>query len=211
MRTDSASQTRSAGSDLDNDTALYLLQRVAARDEQAFITLHRAMGRRIFAYALRLLGNHDQAEEVVSDTMFEVWRNPTRFEGRSRFSTWVLGIARHRVLDRLRAPSRLLDATSTEIDEALPAEDVSAFESVAAQERERGVRNCMDKLSDVHRECLHLVLYEGAPLADVAVLQDCPENTVKTRLFHARRNIQNCLRLLLINEGRASTRTANHA
>ena len=51
----------------------------------------------------------------------------------------------------------------------------------------------MEALSPVQRECLYLVFYEGLSLAEVAALQDCPENTVKTRLFHARRNIRQCL------------------
>ena len=202
--------TERAG-DIDNATALFLLQRVAERDEQAFVTLHRTMGRRVFAYAMRLLDNREQAEEVVSDTMYEIWKHPQRFGGLSRFSTWVLGIARHRVLDRLRSPLRLVEHATSEIDDSIPTDNESAYDRIAADERECGVRNCMDKLSDAHRECLHLVFYEGAALADVAVVQGCPENTVKTRLFHARRNFQNCLRLLLVSEGRSRTKVARHA
>jgi len=59
------------------------------------------------------------------------------------------------------------------------------------------------KLTEEHRECLHLVFYEGMSLAEVAAIQRCPENTVKTRLFHARQKIKNCLRLLLEREGSA--------
>ena len=59
----------------------------------------------------------------------------------------------------------------------------------------------MDKLSSEHRECVHLVFYEGMSLGEVAQVQDCPENTVKTRLFHARQKLKNCLRLLVQSEG----------
>lgn len=197
--------------DLDNTTASYLLRRVADKDQAAFVTIHRAMGRRIFAYAMRLLGDHEQAEEVVSDTMFEVWKHPQRFDGLSRFSTWVIGIARHRALDRMRSPTRMIDSAAVEIDDSLPDDGPSIEEGVAIQQRESGVRNCMEKLSDVHRECLHLVFYEGAPLVEVASTQGCPENTVKTRLFHARQKIQNCLRLLLVSEGRNRPEVAHHA
>ncbi len=211
MHTATQTQHTPRSGDIDNGTALFLLQRVAARDEQAFVTIHRAMGRRVFAYAMRLLGNHEQAEEVVSDTLYEIWKHPQRFGGASRFSTWVLGIARHRVLDRLRSPSRMTDVLSDEIDDTLPADGETAYERVAGVEREKGVRNCMDKLSDVHRECLHMVFYEGAALNEVAQVQGCPENTVKTRLFHARKNIQNCLRLLLVSEGRSRIKVIRHA
>lgn len=197
--------------DLDNATASYLLKRVADKDQAAFVTIHRAMGRRVFAYAMRLLGDHEQAEEVVSDTMFEVWKNPQRFDGLSRFSTWVIGIARHRALDRMRSPTRMIDGAAVEIDDALPDDGPSLEEGVAAQQREGSVRNCMDKLSDVHRECLHLVFYEGAPLVEVASMQGCPENTVKTRLFHARQKIRNCLRLMMISEGHNRPKVVHHA
>jgi RNA polymerase sigma-70 factor (ECF subfamily) len=59
----------------------------------------------------------------------------------------------------------------------------------------------MGKLSDEHRECLHLVFFEGMGLAEVAEIQNCPEGTVKTRLFHARQKIKNCLQSLLRSEG----------
>ena len=54
-----------------------------------------------------------------------------------------------------------------------------------------------------HRECLHLVFYEGMALAEVAEIQSCPENTVKTRLFHARQKIKNCLQCPARSEGGA--------
>ena len=62
------------------------------------------------------------------------------------------------------------------------------------------LRQCMDKLPPEQRECLHLVFYEGYGLAEVAAVLGCPENTVKTRLFHARRKLKNALRLMLQRE-----------
>jgi RNA polymerase sigma-70 factor (ECF subfamily) len=58
----------------------------------------------------------------------------------------------------------------------------------------------MEKLPPEQRECLHLVFYEGYGLAEVAAVLGCPENTVKTRLFHARRKLKNALRLMLERE-----------
>jgi len=51
----------------------------------------------------------------------------------------------------------------------------------------------METLPDEQREALHLVFYEDMSLGEIAQLQDCPENTVKTRLFHARRKMRECL------------------
>ena len=187
---------------MDNDEVLRLLGRVEQADEAAFKDLYRAFSRRLYAYVLRQLSDPAQAEEIVADTLYEVWRHPAKFRGDSQFSTWLIGIARNKVVMAFR--SRKPDEKHEDIDdlsEVIAGEDVSAFEMLAQQQRHQGVRDCMSKLSDEHRECIHLVFYEGMALAEVAEVQACPENTVKTRLFHARQKLKNCLKLLLQREG----------
>ena len=187
---------------MDQDEVMRLLARIEHGDEPAFRELYRAYSRRIYAYVLRHLGDAAQAEEIVADTLYDVWRQPARFRGDSQFSTWLIGIARNKILMAWR--SRKPDSRHEDLDsvaEVLPAEDGSAFDALAERQRREGVRHCMDRLSDEHRECVHLVFYEGLALAEVAQLQGCPENTVKTRLFHARQKLKNCLRLLVEREG----------
>jgi RNA polymerase sigma-70 factor (ECF subfamily) len=187
---------------MDNDEVLRLLGRIAQGDEGAFKELYRAHSRRLYAYVLRQHGDPAQAEEIVSDALYEVWKAPAKFRGDAQFSTWLIGIARNKVLMAFR--SRKPDARHEDLEEAAETvadEAPGAFELLAQQERQAGVRHCMDKLSADHRECVHLVFYEGLGLAEVAALQACPENTVKTRLFHARKKLTNCLRLLLQREG----------
>jgi RNA polymerase sigma-70 factor (ECF subfamily) len=188
-----------ANMELSNDEIFILLAQLGAGDEAAVRTLYQAFGRKIYAFALNRMRDPQQAEEVVVDTMYEVWRHPDRFRGASRFSTWLIGIARHKMLTALRGR----DAPHEDIDgmaDALASEDPGAFELLAERQRREGVQQCMEKLSEEHRECLHLVFYEGMSVAEVADVQRCPENTVKTRLFYARQKIRNCLRLLLERE-----------
>jgi RNA polymerase sigma-70 factor (ECF subfamily) len=187
---------------MDNDEVLRLLGRIGQADEAAFRELYRAFSRRLYAYVLRQLGDPAQAEEIVSDTLYEVWKAPARFRGDAQFSTWLIGIARNKVLMAFRG--RKPDSKHEDLDdvaETIASEDAGAFEILAEQQRREGVRHCMDKLSDEHRECVHLVFYEGMGLAEVAQVQACPEGTVKTRLFHARQKLKNCLKLLLQREG----------
>jgi RNA polymerase sigma-70 factor (ECF subfamily) len=187
---------------MDNDEVLRLLGRIGQADEAAFRELYRAFSRRLYAYVLRQLGDPAQAEEIVSDTLYEVWKAPARFRGDAQFSTWLIGIARNKVLMAFRG--RKPDSKHEDLDvvvETVASEDASAFDILAQQQRREGVRHCMDKLSDEHRECVHLVFYEGLSLAEVAQVQTCPEGTVKTRLFHARQKLKNCLKLLLEREG----------
>jgi RNA polymerase sigma-70 factor (ECF subfamily) len=187
---------------MDNDEVLRLLERIAQSDETAFKELYRGFSRRLYAYVLRQIDDPSQAEEIVADTLYEVWRQPARFRGESQFGTWLIGIARNKVLMAFR--SRKPDAKHDDLEavaETVAADDPSAFDILAQQQRHEGVRHCMSKLSADHRECVHLVFYEGMALAEVAALQGCPENTVKTRLFHARQKLKNCLKLLLEREG----------
>ena len=187
---------------MDNDEVLRLLQRIGQADEAAFRELYRAFSRRLYAYVLRQHGDPAQAEEIVSDTLYEVWRAPDKFRGDAQFSTWLIGIARNKVLMAFR--SRKPDAVHDDLDdvaESVAADEPGAFDILARQQRQEGVRHCVDKLSKEHRECVHLVFYKNIALAEVATLQACPESTVKTRLFHARKKLVNCLRLLMQREG----------
>jgi RNA polymerase sigma-70 factor (ECF subfamily) len=187
---------------MDNQRVTELLGRIARQDQAAFQELYKAFSRKVFAYVLNQLKDHVRAEEVLVDTMYEVWRNPTRFRGDSQFGTWLIGIARNKALMVYR--SRRPDEDHSDLDdiaETEPSDSEDGYAQLAQRQRSEGVRHCMDKLSDEHRECLHLVFYEGYSLAEVADVQRCPENTVKTRLFHARQKIKNCLRLLLEREG----------
>lgn len=187
--------------EIDIHTAAQLLKRVANRDQAAFTTLYQSMSRRIFAFALNQLHDEDRAEEIVIDTMHEVWKHPERFNETSKFSTWVLGIARYKILNAFRANAHSFDELTDEMQEIIASDEAAPIDVLATRERESGVRECMDKLSADHRECMHLVFFEGMSLAEVAAMQSCPEGTIKTRLFHARQKIKNCLRLLLKREG----------
>jgi RNA polymerase sigma-70 factor (ECF subfamily) len=187
---------------MDNDRVRALLTRIGKQDQAAFEELYKAFSRKVYAYVLNMLRDQVKAEEVLVDTMYQVWRNPTQFRGDSLFSTWLIGVARNKALMVFR--SRRPDEDHDDLDdvaETTADESEDAYAQLAQKQRTDGVRHCMDKLSDEHRECLHLVFYEGYSLAEVAEVQRCPENTVKTRLFHARQKIKNCLRLLLEREG----------
>lgn len=191
---------------MDPADIVHLLARIAARDEAAFTRLYKAFSRKLYAYALHQLRDPTLAEEIVSDTFHEVWSHPERFRGESQFSTWLIGIARYKVLMRLR--SGRAEPVTDDVDDladVLTCDDAGPVEQIAHRQRQHHVRHCIDKLGTDHRECVHLVFYEGLSLAEVAQVQACPEGTVKTRLFHARQKLRNCLSLMLKAEGQPLT------
>lgn len=187
---------------MDNERVTVLLERIAKEDQSAFRELYKAFSRKVFAYLLNMVGDHARAEEILVDTMHEVWRHPTRFRGSAQFSTWLIGIARNKAFMAYRA--RRPDEMHGDLDdiaETHAADTPDGFAQLAARQRSDGVQHCMGRLSDEHRECLHLVFFEGMSVAEVSEVQHCPEGTVKTRLFHARQKIKRCLELLLQREG----------
>jgi RNA polymerase sigma-70 factor (ECF subfamily) len=123
----------------------------------------------------------------VSEVFIEVWRHAGQFEARSQVSTWLLAIARHKALSALRRCS------TDELDDDVIRiiEDPSDNPEVTLQKTERNeiLRDCLKQLSPSHREIIDLVYYHERTIDDVAEIIGVPPNTVKTRLFYARKRI----------------------
>src|SRR5262249_42603601 len=144
--------------------------------------------------------NEPLAEEVVSDALLHVWKSPESFRGESAFSTWLIGVARFKMLERLRQrkpESEDLD----EIDENLLVADTRPEDVAAMRQRGEGVRQCLELLPAEQRECIHLAYYEGWTLDEIGTQMKLKKETVGTRLFYARKKIQACLAALLVREG----------
>jgi RNA polymerase sigma-70 factor, ECF subfamily len=181
----------------DNAEALQLLAAMARGDEAAFERLYRKVSRQVHAFVLQRCSDAALAEEIVVDTLLDVWKQPARFRGESQFTTWLLSIARFKMIDRLRAQGPAHDDIDTHAETLADEHSDSAFVQLHEQEQRHHIDHCMQRLSDEHREALHLVYFEDLPVAEVATLQGVPANTVKTRLLNARLKIRNCLAALL--------------
>jgi RNA polymerase sigma-70 factor (ECF subfamily) len=186
-----AAATPTAGRE---DRDRWLLRKLDEGNEAALRTLYSAYAPRIHAFALARLCKPADTEEVVVDTVHEVWRHAARFRGESKFSTWLLGIARNNVHSMLQARTPVHDDIADWEDE-LAADEPGAFHVVAQRQRRQRVLVCIDKLSGVQRECVRLFFYEGLSLREVAEVQRYTENAAKIRLFHARRRLKQCTSL----------------
>jgi RNA polymerase sigma-70 factor (ECF subfamily) len=166
-----------------------LLERVAAGHQDSLCVLYRAYGRRVYAFAMSSLRDPHEAEQVVVDTMFEVWRQATRFDRTCRFSTWLLGIARNKALHVMRA--RLPEHEGLDSAEArLVRDEGDPYRAaVERQRRERLIRS-LEALPATQRECLRLALHEGLSMGEIARIQACPQNTAKTRLLTAKQKVR---------------------
>jgi RNA polymerase sigma-70 factor (ECF subfamily) len=160
---------------------------------------------KLFALAMRVLNNADDAEDAVQDAMIKVWRNIRRFEGRAAFSTWLHRIAVNAALDRLRRRGNLhiaADAPDEHPHEAAEATMPETPERIYARsETAVVVRRAMQNLSDTHGEALRLCDLEGESYATIAAVTECPIGTVMSRLFHARRKLARELTQVAMNDG----------
>lgn len=174
----------------------HLLRLIARRDadsEAAMAQFYRALSGAAFGFVQHRLDNPHDAEAVVVETMYEVWRVAGQFSGGSMVKTWLLGIARHKLLDTLRKRGAQRHDDIDDHAEVLADDNASVFDQLADRQQAEWVAGCMAKLGDQHRESLHLLFYEGFSVADIAQVQGVPEGTVKTRVFHAKKKIKACL------------------
>jgi RNA polymerase sigma-70 factor (ECF subfamily) len=121
-----------------------------------------------------------------------VWRQAQRFEARSAVTTWLLAIARYKAIAELRRrPAASSDEETADISD--PADDPE----VALQGKHRGeiLRGCLAQLSPEHREIIDLVYYHEKSVQEVAEIVGIPGNTVKTRMFYARKRLSELLQL----------------
>jgi RNA polymerase sigma-70 factor (ECF subfamily) len=141
---------------------------------------------KVYRFALRIVRDAALAEDVVSETFFDVWRYAGRYEGRAAVSSWLIGIARHRALTAAsRRPTESLDC-----EPARNAVDPSDPEAeLGRQDTGAVVRRALGALSREHAEIIDLVYYQERSIRDIADILAIPENTVKTRMFYARKRL----------------------
>jgi RNA polymerase sigma-70 factor (ECF subfamily) len=164
------------------------IARIARGDRNAFERMYAVYAPRIFRFVVRMVRDETRSEEIVNDVMVEVWKSASRFEGRSSPSTWVLGIARHRALNALRG-GRL---DTRPLDEGVEVCDPGEDAEVTADKKSMAVRlrAALDALSPEHREVVELTFFQGCSYKEIAAIARCPENTVKTRMFHAKKKLK---------------------
>ncbi len=166
-----------------------LLTQAGQGDKEAFTELFQALHKRIYFYLLHLLGDENRAEEVTAETFAEVWRCASRFEGRSKASTWIMGIARNIAYKQMQRWRNDHD----DLEEHYELSDAGSQRFVAMLERQDLLKKGLAALSPKHREVLILAFYEELSYEEISKMLGIPVNTVKTRVFHAKK----ALRLIL--------------
>jgi RNA polymerase sigma-70 factor (ECF subfamily) len=170
-----------------SETDEMLIERIAAGDKTAMRALFARHQVKVFRFVLRIVHDAALAEDTVSETFIQAWQHAGRYEGRASVSSWLLGIARHRALDAARRrPTESLecDAAHNAVD---PARDPEA--ELGRKHTGAVVRGALAALSREHAEIVDLVYYQEKSIREIGEILGIPENTVKTRMFYARKRL----------------------
>ena len=160
-----------------------LLVRIAGRDSVAMKELYLLYHRRLARFLMRLTTRYDLAEEIINDTFWVVWQHAGDFRRASRVSTWILGIAYRRGLKTLRYAG----PPPAEIDVEAEA---AAEEPAQQEELNEWLDVALRRLPLEQRTVIELAYHVGHSCEEIASIMQCPVNTVKTRMFHARRKLK---------------------
>jgi RNA polymerase sigma factor (sigma-70 family) len=181
-----ASRAVQAGEEAD------LLRRVAAQDRTAFEAVYALYYRRLFAYILKVTRRAEMVEEVLNDVMLVIWRKAASFDGRSRPSTWIFGIAYHKALKALaqRAAAPSTPSGASEEERAEPVYEQQPDSLVERRELASTLGRALHALSPEQRTVVELTYFYELSYQEIAEIVGCPVNTVKTRMFHARRRLK---------------------
>ncbi len=167
-----------------------LMQRIVRRDVAAFEQLYRAMHGRLSRFVTNMVRQPQTVEEVVNDTMLVVWTKPESFAGTSKLSTWIFGIAYRKALKALaRHDEPVDDSHLSSLADTHHGPEALARHHLLGH----SIGTAMAALMPIHRAVVELAYVHDMGYREIAEIMECPVDTVKTRMFHARRKLQRSL------------------
>ena len=161
-----------------------LLELVLRRKDAALGAIYDRYGRLVYTVALRITGDRETAEEVVQDVFQNVWQAAGGFQaGLGSFSSWLLGITRHRAIDATRSKRERARTREQNLSEALPAAADADIEDTVDQSLLRdAVRKALEELPSNQRQAIELAYFGDLTRAEIAEQLGEPLGTIKTRL-----------------------------
>ena len=192
MTSDPASQPEPVASAEDEQDAA-LVARVAGGDRSALTELYHRYHGRLLRFLQRLTGDLDSAHEGVNDVMLVVWQSAGKFAGRSRVSTWIMGIGYRKAMKfRTRLQRWTIRFKASDWSEVI--ERTAGIEGLTRDIVEKDLMNrAMQLLPPKQRAVVELTYFYGYSVDEIAEIVDCPPGTVKTRMFHARARLRELL------------------
>lgn len=165
------------------------IEQALAGDRAAFGDLVRAYERPVYNLAYRMLGNSVEAEDAAQETFLRAYSKLATYQPERKFVNWLLSIASHHCIDRLRRKKR---APQLSLDGPVPPEWLSSDapqpdQIVDKKERRAQVRQVLEVLPCDYRAAVVLRYWYGMSYREIAATMDTTESAIKSRLHRARR------------------------
>jgi RNA polymerase sigma-70 factor (ECF subfamily) len=164
-----------------------LIARIRDRDLDAFEDLYRAYCPRLTRFLTKLVKRPHIVEEVMNDTLMVVWDSPDSFKGASKLSTWVFGVAYRKAMKALRKQDEAVEDPWAEHRVSL---DPTPEDALGRQRAQVLLQRAIAELSPDHRAVVEFTYFHEMGYREIAEIMGCPVDTVKTRMFHARRHLK---------------------
>lgn len=169
---------------------LAVMGRISDQDETAMSEIYSLYAGPLTGFVKRCLAHEADADDIVHETMLEIWRRPERYQGRSSLKSWMFAIARFKSYDRNRKSNRTV---LTDIEDTRICEDALPSEALVASQDAKRVHKAMQALSKPHQRAIQLSFFEDMTYKDIAEIEGCPVGTIKTRILHAKRKLMHVL------------------
>lgn len=164
--------------------------------------LYRRYGAELYRYALAVTGDAEAAKDIVQETMFGAWLRRDSFRGDSSVRTWLYGICRNKVRDHFRGVERRHEDRGFESQVTTAERDLPGLGGTVGQPKNRAVVSFEDELVERssfwkafrrlpvgHQEAILLVFYAGFSQAETGAILGIPVDTVRSRIYHARKQL----------------------
>ncbi|CAA9354430.1 MAG: hypothetical protein AVDCRST_MAG68-3931 [uncultured Gemmatimonadetes bacterium] len=174
------------GPEQDRETDMLLLERIQRGDEQALSAFYDRWVQTVYSVAAHLLGDADDADEVVERTFSRIWRDASRYDpGRAGVAAWVVVIARSESLSRRRGRVRRVRHDALRVDHLVHEAFVpppSPLREAEESERRELIQRAVSRLPDEQRSVVRLTFFDGLSQTEIASALGVPLGTVKTRV-----------------------------
>jgi RNA polymerase sigma-70 factor (ECF subfamily) len=168
-----------------------LVARICHHELGAFESLYRRYHPRLSRFLQRMLRPTHLVEEVLNDTLFVVWNQAERYNGTSKVSTWIFAIAYRKALKAIDRHDEPMEDPADDEDGAVPGDPGARPDARLSRVQLRAaIERALAQLSPDQRAAVELTYFHGFSYPEIAAIVDCPTDTVKTRMFHARRRLK---------------------
>jgi RNA polymerase sigma-70 factor (ECF subfamily) len=172
-----------------HDLELALMDKIRLGDKPAFEELYRLYFKKLYRFTARVLRNSGLVEDVINETMYVVWKRAASFDGSCKLSTWIFGIAFNKAR-KFSAFPLAKETTEEELQHVELQRDEHANSCALERIENRELLEfALKSLSETQRAVVELTYYHDFSYKEIADIMQCTENTVKTRMFYARKNL----------------------